>query len=242
MAVLGDDLFEILSLHTGPDDPGYATREALLREVSARCAALGVPKGIFNAGYEHGDDRLPAMLSRSGWRGPHVTQLSITSTCDMMLRLPFLIEHGQPRAGTSIVPWHGLDEPARARLAARLNALPAQIRREIDPFAGEARAWRELSFALLRHGEIVGWHLPEFFDLYTVRWTISVSMPGHNSMATVLQLWLHALRAQKALGAPNLIFACHAMHPHMMRFMLRRLPPAAISLRTHATFGYDRSV
>jgi hypothetical protein len=241
MAILGEGGFELLSLNAGQDDIDCQTQEVLLIELMAQCAALGYPNGVFLAGYEHLETALPAMLSRRGWQGPRVDQLSIISTVNLMLRLPFLLAHGEIKAASKVIPWHEVDQPLRVDLAARLKSVPAAVRDQIDPFANEAKAWPALSFALVRNDQIMGWHLPEFFDLDVVRWTVSVAMPGHNSMVTVFQLWLHALRAQRRLGMSKLIFGCHAIHPHMVQFMLRRLPPAATSLRIHSTFVYQQT-
>jgi len=233
----GESSFEVASVVVREDLADGALEEALLRRLVAEFAAHGLMQGAFHPSYPVGDARLPALLRRCGWQGPVLRQVTAASTTERLLALPFAML-GEIRPGYDLLPWHRLPTTARAGIDAALAGLPATVRDDIAPDRYAARAVPDLSFVLMRGAEAIGWHLPERFGDSTLRWTCSVVLPGHWAAAAVLQLWVHALRQQQAMGIPRVIWGTPMAHPNMARFILRRLRPALEHLRLGTTFLY----
>jgi len=236
--VADGDWYEVVGLHAELDGAAGEIREDLLRLLMAEFARTGRHKAVFHPTLQADDKVTPALLRRCGWSGPFVRQISATTTVDKMLSVPF-VGMGQLRDDYAVLPWDEADIVLRDRIREALATVSDRVRRDIDPFVYETRAVREQSLVLVRGEEPVGWHLPEWLDADTMRWTCSTVLPGKWAMAAVFLMWFRALNRQRDLGIPGIIFGVPIVHPNMLRFVTTRLRSRLDSLLVTATFSLN---
>ncbi len=161
-------------------------------------------------------DAFEPILARLGWSAPQTEFLLLEGRSPQLAAIGWAQRHPL-RAPYRMAPWGRLTQEQRQRAAALEVAL------ELRPSDAPPGPDPELSLALLRHDQPVGWLLVQRSGADGLRYSSLYVAPGHRGRGRALALLHEGFQRQHAAGLPIARAAIDPRNQPLQRLLRRHL-------------------
>lgn len=197
---------------------------ALLAALSAQLAAEGVVlvQGSYLGGGPH-EVALERLLYREGWSLPQPRMLLFRVPLEGLKGAPWM-RHAQLAEGDELRPWGRLSEAERAALWAGL-AEEGWAPEDLHPERHEAGCDPDLSLALLREGQVVGWAIGRGMDAAWFRLDTGWVRPELQRAGRLFALYSEVGHAALRQGFSEMSWSVPLVHGRKAAFARRWMAP-----------------
>ncbi len=227
--------FELVSVYVTPLLRRHGIGSRLLQRVEVHFRARGYRLGIAHYTDPDAEPNLGPFLRANGWSEPVVRQYLFKGDLEGFCNSVWARTR-RPRR-FQIKPWVQLTEAERASIRSRSARDPGWHAPDQDPFVFEQGCEPDVSIAMLRGQEVVGWvlaHLPPGAEC--LRWTVSFVAPELARAGHIVHLWkAAALRQRDRTPFRSFTWGVPVSHPRMLRFTRERMRANLLSVARACT-------